>query len=320
MTHWQRWIWHPQTHWLRKAIFQLHMWSGICVGVYVLVVSVTGSILVYRNELYVAATRDPIVVAQTGPRLTDDELKTAATRAYPGFTVIEMSRAQNPDQAVSISLARHKDRRDRMFNPYTGEDLGDSTPLGIRLVSKLLQLHDDLLAGDAGRRVNGFGGLLLIVLALTGIVVWWPGIKTWRRSLMVHRNVGWRRFTWDLHSMIGFWMLGFVALFGLSGAYLGHPEVFQDLADRLEPPTAANAETRITDQVIYWLAYLHFGRINGIGIPCRGPGLCDQTTKLIWAVVGLAPAVMFVTGGLMWWNRVVRKKFKRTPRPSEVSF
>jgi hypothetical protein len=120
--------------------------------------------------------------------------------------------------------------------------------------------------------------------------------------------------------MIGFWMLGFVALFGLSGAYLGHPEVFQDLADRLEPPTAANAATRITDQVIYWLAYLHFGRINGIGIPCRGPGLCDQTTKLIWAVVGLAPAVMFVTGGLMWWNRVVRKKFKRTPRPSEVSF
>ena len=295
------------------------MWSGIGIGVYVLVVSVTGSILVYRNELYVAATRDPIVVAQTGPRLTDDELKKAATRAYPGFTIIEMSRAQNLDQAVSISLRRYNDRRDRIFNPYTGEDLGDSTPLGIRLVSKLLQLHDDLLAGDTGRRVNGFGGLLLIVLALSGIVVWWPGIKTWRRSLIVHTNVGWRRFTWDLHSMIGFWTLGFVALFGLSGAYLGNPEAFQNLADRLEPPTVANVETRITDQVIYWLAYLHFGRINGIGIPCRGPGLCDQTTKLIWAIVGLAPAAMFVTGSLMWWNRVVRKKFKRTSRPSEVT-
>ena len=62
MTHWQRWMSHPQTVWLRRATFQLHMWSGIGVGLYVLVVSVTGSIVVYRNELYTAATRDPIVV------------------------------------------------------------------------------------------------------------------------------------------------------------------------------------------------------------------------------------------------------------------
>jgi len=314
MTHWQRWISHPQTTWVRKATFQLHMWSGIGVGLYVLLVSVTGSIVVYRNELYTAATRDPIIVAQSGPQLSDDELKAAATRAYPGYTIIEVSRGQNPDQAVSISLNGRTGRKDRLFDPYTSKDLGASTPLGLRLVSKLLELHDDLFAGNTGRSINGIGALLLIVLASTGIVVWWPGIKAWRRSLIVHRNVGWRRFTWDLHSMIGFWTLGFIVLFGLSGAYLGNPQPFQDLADRLEPPTAANAGNRIVDQVIYWLAYLHFGRINGIGIPCRGPGLCDQATKLIWALAGLAPAVMFVTGTVMWWNRVVRKKIRRASR------
>ena len=136
----------------------------------------------------------------------------------------------------------------------------------------------------------------------------------WQRSLMVHRNVGWRRFTWDLHSMIGFWSLAFIVLFGLSGAYLGNPQPFQDLADWVQPPTVENAGTRIVDQVIYWLAYLHFGRINGIGIPCHGPGLCDQATKLTWALVGLAPAAMFVTGTVMWWNRVVRKKFRKNER------
>jgi uncharacterized iron-regulated membrane protein len=71
---------------------------------------------------------------------------------------------------------------------------------------------------------------------------------------------------------------------------------------------------RAVDKVIYWLAYLHFGRINGIGIPCSGPGLCDQATKLTWAVVGLAPGVMFVTGVVMWWNRVVRTKLARSSR------
>jgi uncharacterized iron-regulated membrane protein len=310
MTYWKRWISHPQTVWLRKAIFQIHLWSGIGVGLYVLMISVTGSIAVYRNELYVAATRAPIAVARTGPRLSDEELKAAATRAYPGSTEIHIGTGDNPLQAVNISLASPAGHKQRQFNPYTGEDLGDSVPLGFELVSDLLSLHDDLFAGTTGRSVNGVGAVLVIVLALSGIVVWWPGIQAWRRSLTVHRNVGWRRFTWDLHSMIGFWTLAFTLVFGLSGVYLAYPESIQSFVDWLAPPTAANAGNRIVDQVIYWLAYLHFGRINGIGIPCRGPGICDQTTKLVWALFGLAPAAMFVTGTLMWWNRVVRKRFR----------
>ncbi|MGH7868008.1 MAG: PepSY domain-containing protein, partial [Candidatus Dormibacteraceae bacterium] len=156
--------------------------------------------------------------------------------------------------------------------------------------------------------------LLLAVIALTGIVVWWPGIKTWRRGLTLHRNVGWRRFTLDLHKMVGFWTLGFILLFAVSGAYLGNPQLFQDLADRIEPLTDANSRSRFVDQVIYWLAYLHFGRVNGIGIPCSGPGLCDQATKAVWAFFGLAPAGMVVTGGVIWWNRVVRKRLARILR------
>ena len=310
MTYWQRWIRQPQGVWLRKATFQIHLWTGIGIGLYVLLVSLTGSVVVYSNEIYRSATRAPIIVAQSGALLTDEQLKGAATRAYPGFRVLFISRARNPDQAVGISLQSGNHRKNRLFNPYTGADLGDSVPLGIRFVSQLLKLHDDLLAGPTGRSVNGIGALLVVILTLTGMIVWWPGIKTWRRSLTVQRNAGWRRFTWSLHSMIGFWSLGFILLFGISGMYLGNPEVFQDLADRIEPLTDANARTRTVDQVIYWIAYLHVGRINGIGIPCRGPGVCDMTIKLIWAVFGLAPAAMFVTGAMMWWNRVVRKKLR----------
>jgi uncharacterized iron-regulated membrane protein len=316
MTIWQRWIRQPQKVWLRKAIFQVHLWSGIGVGLYVLFVSVTGSVLVWRNELAAAATRDPIIVTGSGPRLTDEQLKKAATRAYPGYSAI-INRAANPDQAVEISLERSTDRLARLFDPYTGHDLGDSVPIGLRGIRELLDLHDDLLGGRTGRKVNGFGALLL-VLAFTGIVVWWPGIKKWRRSLTVRRNVGWRRFAWDLHSMIGFWSLGFIVMFGISGAYLGNPEPFQDLADWLEPLTNANAGARIVDKVIYWLAYLHFGRIGGIGIPCSiRSGLCDWATKSVWALFGLTPAAMFVTGTVMWWNRVVRKR-QREPLPERA--
>ena len=41
--------------------------------------------------------------------------------------------------------------------------------------------------------------------------------------------------------MVGFWALGFVLVFGLSGVYLAFPEPFLDLVDKLQPPTPVNA-------------------------------------------------------------------------------
>lgn len=314
MTNWQRWVQQPQTTRLRQAIFQVHLWSGLCIGLYVLVASVTGSVLVFSNELYRAATPSPRLVTESGTRFTDEQLNRAATGMYPGYRVFSITRASNPAQAVNISLKAGSRIKTRLFNPYTGADLGNSVPPGIWLVSKLMQLHDDLLAGPTGRKVNGFGALLLIVLTFTGMVVWWPGIRTWRRGLSLHKNTGWRRFILDLHSMIGFWSIGFLVLFGISGAYLGNPQPFQDLADRIEPVNAANAGVRTVDYLIYWLAYLHFGRVNGVGIPCVSLGLCDVATKLTWAAFGLTPAALFVTGAVMWWNRVAGKRLRRGHR------
>jgi hypothetical protein len=54
---------------------------------------------------------------------------------------------------------------------------------------------------------------------------------------------------------------------------------------------------------MYWLAYLHFGRFGG-RLPGCGP-VCNATLKAVWAILGLMPPVMFLTGALMWWNRVL---------------
>jgi uncharacterized iron-regulated membrane protein len=204
-------------------------------------------------------------------------------------------------------------KKDRVFNPYTGEDLGDAIPLGILIVSKLLELHDDLLGGDAGRSINGIGAILLLVLTFTGMVVWWPGIKTWKRSLIVHRKVGWRRFTWELHRHDGdsgrsasfaVWTQRRVPCLPQRVSEPGR------IAFSLRPTPMPATESWIRSPT-GWLICIS-GRINGIGIPCHGPGLCDQLTKFVWALAGLTPAAMFVTGVMMWWNRVLRKKLTKT--------
>jgi len=137
----QRWVRQPQKIWFRRALFQVHLWSGIAVGLYILMISMTGSVLVYRNELYRAATPEPIISKGPGARLTDDQLKEAATRLYLGYRVVKLGRALDLDQAVDVWLRRGDEIKKRLFDPRSGSDLGDSVPTGIRLVSKLLDLR-----------------------------------------------------------------------------------------------------------------------------------------------------------------------------------
>src|SRR6185503_17821732 len=59
---WQQWTRQPQKLWLRRAVFQIHLWSGIGVGLYVLMISVTGSVLVYRNEMLFGAVNSPAAI------------------------------------------------------------------------------------------------------------------------------------------------------------------------------------------------------------------------------------------------------------------
>jgi uncharacterized iron-regulated membrane protein len=116
--------------------------------------------------------------------------------------------------------------------------------------------------------------------------------------MLVHSKVGWRRFNWDLHSALGFWMLAFVAMWAVSGIYLAFPEPFTNLVDFLQPFDPSSLKPRFGDEALAWLARIHFGRAWGPWV------------KTLWVILGLMPAVLFVTGAVMWWNRVLRNAFR----------
>ena len=111
MTGWDRWLRQPQSLWTRRAVFQVHLWCGIAAGMYILVVCMSGSILVYRNELY------------------------------------------------------------DMFLPQP-QDIGQSMPAGFQFTMWLLDLHDNLLYGQVGRRVNAIGALLIMLMGVSWAIVW----------------------------------------------------------------------------------------------------------------------------------------------------
>jgi uncharacterized iron-regulated membrane protein len=58
------------------------------------------------------------------------------------------------------------------------------------------------------------------------------------------------------------------------------------------------------DLIMAWAGPLHVGNFGGIGI------------RMAWLLLGLAPPLLFVTGFVMWWTRVVRTRWVRVAQPA----
>jgi uncharacterized iron-regulated membrane protein len=296
---WRRWVQQPQRTWVRRAAFQVHLWIGLAIGLYVVMLSLTGSVLVYRVELdrWMATPRPEFRPGE--PPLSTERLHDAAAAAYPGWEVTRVGdRISRRNPTIEIWVERDGVKKERLFDPYTGGDLGDAVTRGELAVIWLARLHDELLFDREGKTWNGIGSLVFTVLVFTGAIVWWPGISRWRRGLGVNLRAGWKRITWDLHSAMGFWVFLFMVIWGLSGIYLGIPEPFAAFVDAVSDPQTNYGE-RAGDVILAWLVRLHFGRWQSAPL------------KALWALVGLVPALMFVTGAIMWWNRVVRSRGRR---------
>ena len=105
-----RWLRQPQRVWLRRAIFQIHLWTGLALGLYVVVLSITGSALVYRAELDRFLATPRATLDERATPMTVDQFAQRAARAYPGWTVKEVyegryrARAGGPAvQAVPVA-------------------------------------------------------------------------------------------------------------------------------------------------------------------------------------------------------------------------
>jgi uncharacterized iron-regulated membrane protein len=335
MTFWDRWLRRPQGLWLRKAIFQIHLWTGIGLGVYVLLISVSGSAIVFRNELYKSLWPPPKIVAMSGPRLSREELKKAVRQDWPKYSVSYIFESKRKNEATEVWIERDGQTsaktKGRLVDPFTGRDLGPSRPALIGLLAWFSDLHTNLLGGKTGRMVNGLLAIPVIVLSVTGLLIWWPGTGRLRRSMTIDFKANWKRLNWDLHSVSGLWMFGFVFIWGVTGVFLVFPTPFQKVVNRFSPlelyslqssvqapstvitvadetprPRRARPQVRRSpgDIFLRWFYYLHFGNFGGWPV------------KALWVLLGLAPPFLFATGALMWWNRVLSReaRFSRRQR------
>lgn len=282
----------PSRRWLAQA----HTWIALLLGLYIVMLSVTGSVIVFRRELNQWLV--PRTVASTeGERLTGEPLRSAIERVYTQHTVLEVREPTRVDRPVFVGLERGGERDDRYFDPYSSQDLGSTYPDVLRAVEWLVDLHDNLLSGPEGRTVNGIGGAFVIVLIFTGLVIWWPGWRRAWRSMLIGKPEASRRFAWQVHNALGIYSFALLLVWALTAVYFAFPDPFERGIDYFD--ANKSDEHRPGEAVLLGMIQLHFGRFGGM------------TIRWLWFVLGLLPAVLFVTGFVLWWTRVVRRWRRR---------
>ncbi len=281
----------PQLLSWRRFVVQLHLWIGLALGVYIVVLSVTGSVSVLRADVHGWVV--PRTVAIDGTRLTGEALQDAVRRTYSLYDVSNVFERRRPDTPVMVTLQRDGVTVERLFDPYAARDLGLTYPPLTEAIEWVVDLHDNLLSGTTGRTVNGVGALLFLALAVTGAVAWWPGVNRLGHSLVPGKPAKSARFARRLHNAIGIWMLGLVLIWAITAVYFSFPDPFEWTIDYFDEDLTD--DERPGDWLVRGLVNLHFGRSWGM------------TGKLVWVAFGLVPAVLFVTGCITWWLRVVRR-------------
>src|SRR5690554_6321967 len=113
-----RWLDRPQQQPLRKLLFKIHLWTGIVLGLYIVVISVSGSAAVFRRE--VSMWLVPRTVEATDEALLSAaELHAAIAVQYPDHVVVRLSEAR-AERPTHVALEREGAAMSRLIDPYTG--------------------------------------------------------------------------------------------------------------------------------------------------------------------------------------------------------
>lgn len=216
---------------MSKRLWQLHSWLGLVAGLGLLLIGVTGSILVFRNDVQALVNPTLLRVEPTpAGRLSQDTLLAAVVKRFPGYEVTGWQIQRAPGFADLAYVIRHGTHEWRMItvNPFTAEVLAGPMETNDTFVGWLLEFHYTFLGDHLGMLIAGLFAVLLCVLGLTGL---WLYRDFWRNFFTLRWRRSARIFCSDLHKMVGISSVAFNLILGFTGAYWNLPHAVEHLIE-----------------------------------------------------------------------------------------
>jgi uncharacterized iron-regulated membrane protein len=207
----------------QKKIRFIHKWLGLTSGLIVFIVSITGCLFCFQDEIKDITREEIRFVKDAGqPYLDPSALREKALEVIPkAKSELIFYVARN--RSAVVYTHNNKGNFYVFLNPYTGQHLYTEDPTtDFFMIVEYIHLYL-LLPNYIGKHIVGGATIIFILLLITGLMQWWPKKRTdLKKRLSVKWSAKWRRINYDWHNVSGFYLslAGIIiAITGLVFAY-----------------------------------------------------------------------------------------------------
>ncbi|MGG2096362.1 sulfite reductase flavoprotein subunit alpha [Acinetobacter haemolyticus] len=204
----------------KKVFFQIHWFLGITAGLILSLMGITGAIYSYDQQILKWINQESYVVEVVNtPKLTPAQLYQHFNQQQPEIEINSITIAADPTASSTVNIKKEGARRgyNMMVNPYTAEILPEVK--GREFFQFIQRLHRNLTAGEYGAQITGASTLMLIFFVLSGLYLRFPKKHSLKQWLFIKPKLKGRNFIWDLHAVVGTWVVAFYLLFACTGLY-----------------------------------------------------------------------------------------------------
>jgi uncharacterized iron-regulated membrane protein len=198
-----------------RAVWRWHFYAGVMVMPFLLLLSLTGGLYLFKDEIDRAVYRPMIEVqAQAAQAAPDAWMASAA--AAGGGRVATVLLPVRPDEAVRFQVDRPDGSSRTVFvDPHTARVTGTTGFGGVMETVK--GLHSLTLFGPAMNILVEIVAGWAIILFATGLYLWWPRGRRVATFALTSGDARRRPFWRDLHALAGIYVGGVVLFLAVTG-------------------------------------------------------------------------------------------------------
>ena len=216
-----------------NTLFKWHSWAAIISFIPLLIISLTGSILVFKfeidsllmpdivslnNDFESSGYEDRIPIDQLYQSLSESQDRYVPVTWEVFYDGLTADRVYWVEKGTENWMVSH-------LNPFTGEILSTPQYVNHYLTDFLLELHYTLLLQDAGVVIGFIVSILLMVIGITGILLY----RTfWKAFFTLRYKARTIVFFSDLHKMFGFIASPILLILCLTGSYFNFVELYHE--------------------------------------------------------------------------------------------
>ena len=237
----------------KKILFQIHWFLGISAGLILSIMGVTGAIYSYEQPIQKWLNPESYTVqVEQKNKLTPAQIFQHFQHTDPAIKINSITINPDPTASSSINIVKEGARKgyNMMINPYSAATLPEIK--GREFFQFIQQLHRNLTVGEVGKQITGASALMLIYFVLSGLYLRWPKKHSVKQWLFVKPKLKGRNFLWDLHAIVGTWVIIFYLLLAFTGLYWSYDwwrnGMFKVMGvERPQPEMQANAQNKGTE-------------------------------------------------------------------------